>query len=190
MDDEIDSSHSGSGVWEKSGNSRWVVVAETSHKLPRRTRMQSVGSVDPSLGIHKYLNKFEIELPRVGDNAVVVNDGTSMVRFEESVNEPETDQPGPSGLSRQPRTSSVSPTRQASASEDGSDTPRRNTIRNRKNRRRRKKFDSKPSSVRRSRPRSKPVCVSVESSPGRGSPSPESLSRIVHSYGSEYLNIL
>lgn len=189
MEDEIDSSRSGSGVWEKSENSRWIVVAETSHKLPRRTRFQASGSVDPSLGIHKYLNKFEIEFPRVGDNAVVVNDGTSMVRFEENVTETDAEQPGPSGLSRQRNSNSVSPTRQSSASEESPDTPSRNTLRNRRNRRRRKKFESKPSTVRRSRPRSKPVCVSVESSPGRGSPSPESLSRIVHNY-SEYLNIL
>ena len=54
------SSSSGSGVWEKSENSKWIVVAEASHKIPRRARVRPEGSVDPSLGIHKFISKFEV----------------------------------------------------------------------------------------------------------------------------------
>ena len=62
---DVDPSRPGSGVWEKSDNSRWISVAEGSHKLPR-TRLASEGSVDPGLSIQTFISSFEVELPRVG----------------------------------------------------------------------------------------------------------------------------
>ena len=163
--EEIDQSAPGSGVWEKSENSKWMVVAETSHKIPRRKRTRPEGSVDPSLGIHNFISNFEVELPREGENSVVINDGTSMVRLD-STGDSFSDDSGPSALSEANQ----------DASEHAADDPhedRRGRTRRRRQRRRtggRAGFSNNRKVV---------VCSSVESSPGRDSPSPQSLNRIM-----------
>ena len=174
MSDEIDKSHSGSGVWEKSGNSKWVVVAETSHKIPRRTRTRTEGSVDPSLAIHNYINSFEIELPREGE-PLLVNDGSSLVRLDHGSPGAETDQPGPSRAAVQTRRiSSPSASQNQSLESEPGTSSRRSR---RRHRNRKKKVEPV---ARQSRERTRYVCISAESSPGRDSPSPESLTRIIH----------
>ena len=178
MSDEIDQSHSGSGVWEKSGNSRWVVVAETSHKIPRRTRTRTEGSVDPSLAIHNYINSFEIELPREGE-PLLVNDGSSLVRLDQNVSPgAESDQPGPSRAAVHTRRLSSPSTSHNQSLES---EQHNNSVSSRRSRRRHKNRKRKVEPVvRESRERTRYVCISAESSPGRDSPSPDSLTRIIH----------
>ena len=182
--DDAEVSASGSGVWEKSENSRWVVVRETKHKIPRRSRQRSVGSVDPSLGIHKFVTKFEVELPREGANTVVVNDGTSMVRLEAATSSGGGGAGGEGTLDPGPSTSAAAPG--ALQREDNESESLGVTSRSRRRRRGRRREQADAGAGMRGRRRV--ACVSVESSPGRASPSPESLNRIVHKYSSDILN--
>ena len=183
--DDAEVSASGSGVWEKSENSRWVVVRETKHKIPRRSRQRSVGSVDPSLGIHKFVTKFEVELPREGANTVVVNDGTSMVRLEAATSSGGGGAGGEGTLDPGPSTSAAASG--ALQREDNESESLGMTSRSRRRRRRGRGREQTDAGAGR-RGRRRVACVSVESSPGRASPSPESLNRIVHKYSSDILN--
>ena len=160
QESDVDHGRPGSGVWEKSDNSRWFVVAEGSQKLPR-SRLVSEGSVDPGLSIQTFISSFEVELPRVGDQSSLVSDGSSLVRFDHPVAERNPQEAsadvgvaGPSNAGRQ-----------AAAQE-----------RNKKQRKQKSK-----------RRKSKPALaaaksLSVESSPGRDCPSPGSLEQILHKY--------
>ena len=179
--DDAEVSTSGSGVWEKSENSRWVVVRETKHKIPRRSRQRSVGSVDPSLGIHKFVTKFEVELPREGANTVVVNDGTSMVRLEAATSSAGGGAGGEGTLDPGPSTSAAASG--ALQREDNESESLGLTSRSRRRKRRGRRREQADAG----RGRRRLACVSVESSPGRASPSPESLNRIVHKYSSDIL---
>ena len=157
----VDQSRPGSGVWEKSDNSRWIVVAEGSQKIPR-TRQASEGSVDPGLSIQTFISSFEVELPRVGDQSSLVSDGSSLVRFDqppppllevESQDSGEVGVAGPSGVSSAGRRTAQE--------------------RNKKYRKHKR---------RKARPAQTAKSLSVESSPGRDCPSPESLVKIIHQY--------
>ena len=166
-DGDPSSSGSGSGVWEKSENSKWIVVAETKHRIPRKARVRTVASVDPSLGIREFITSFEPEEPQPSElnNSILVGDGSSLVRLDSAAGmntiEEEAVQPGPSSEGSE-----------EASHEEAGDTRRTRRRRQRRHRGLRVRDD-----------RSKRVmCVSVESSPGRASPSPESLSRIVLKY--------
>ena len=79
--EECTSSTPGSGVWEKSENRRWVVVMDTNHRIPSRNRSRSEGSLDPSLSIHSFVSRFEVEKQQPG-NYNVISDGSSLVRID------------------------------------------------------------------------------------------------------------
>ena len=175
-DGDPSSSGSGSGVWEKSENSKWIVVAETKHRIPRKARVRTVASVDPSLGIREFITSFEPELPSEVNNSILVGDGSSLVRLDSSAGEnmiqiqDEEPQPGPSSESSE--AGGV-----ASQEEAGPGDSR--GARSRRRRQRGQRVSTREARSQRSK---RLVCVSVESSPGRDSPSPESLSRIVLKY--------
>ena len=164
QESDVDHTRPGSGVWEKSDNSRWIVVAEGSQKIPR-TRLASEGSVDPGLSIQTFISSFEVELPRVGEQSSLVSDGSSLVRFDHPLPLPpvlESDDQD-SALVAVPGPSGVSNTARPAAQE-----------RNKKNRKqKRRKNRQTPQSAK---------SMSVESSPGRDCPSPETLSKIFHQY--------
>ena len=158
---DVDPSRPGSGVWEKSDNSRWISVAEGSHKLPR-TRLASEGSVDPGLSIQTFISSFEVELPRVGDQSSLVSDGSSLVRFDRPVlerNQQDSSELGEAGPSSGGNSRSAG--RQAGQE------------RSRKSRKQKR---------RKNKPAPAAPSLSVESSPGRDCPSPDSLVQILHKY--------
>ena len=189
MGDDVDYSSPGSGVWEKSANSKWITVAEKSHKIPRRARIRSEGSVDPSLGIHSFVNSFELEIPADGTNSVFISDGASLVRLDSVADATDNiDEPGPSTSSRVSVTSRrrsdhiSSPNREEQPEDVESEQQTSTPIRSRRSRRRkRKKLQIVSDKERRIR---RPVCISADSSPGRDSPSPESLTRIILNHSS------
>ena len=148
---DVDSSVSGSGVWERSDNSRWMVVAEGRHRIPRSSRA-SEGSVDPGLSIQNYITNFEVELPRIGENSSVVSDGSSLVRFDNPVEASASSEAGPSG--------------------EVSGGQQEEEKRSRKYKRQRRKRSKLSQAARL-------TCQSVESSPGRDCPSPDSLLQII-----------
>ena len=181
MDSDGDSSSSpgsGSGVWEKSENSKWIVVAETKHRIPRKARVRTVASVDPSLGIREFITSFEPEEPEVNvNNSILVGDGSSLVRLDRSAGENmEEAQPGPSS-----EDSGASP----EEAETG-ERPGDRSGRSRRRRQRRHRGQGVTTAGTRCGRSKRMACVSVESSPGRDSPSPESLSRIVKKYSSSF----
>ena len=157
----MDQSRPGSGVWEKSDNSRWMVVAEGSQKIPR-TRQASEGSVDPGLSIQTFISSFEVELPRVGDQSSLVSDGSSLVTF---------DQP----LAPLVETNDQDPGEVGGAGPSGVSNAGRRAAQERNKKYRKQKR-------RKARPAQTAKSLSVESSPGRDCPSPESLARILHKY--------
>ena len=171
-DGDPSSSGSGSGVWEKSENSKWIVVAETKHRIPRKARVRTVASVDPSLGIREFITSFEPEEPPSAvNNSILVGDGSSLVRLDSSAAENmEEPQPGPS--SEGSGASHEEAEREETPGDRGGRSRRR---------RQRRQRGQRVSGARRNK---RTACVSVESSPGRDSPSPESLSRIVKKYSS------
>ena len=176
MDSDGDSSSSpgsGSGVWEKSENSKWIVVAETKHRIPRKARVRTVASVDPSLGIREFITSFEPEEPPEGNNSILVGDGSSLVRLDRSAGENmEEVQPGPSS-----ENSGASP-----EEAEREERPGDRSGRSRRRRQRRHRGQGVTTAGTRCGRGKRMACVSVESSPGRDSPSPESLSRIVKKY--------
>ena len=161
QESDVDHSVPGSGVWEKSdSSSRWIVVAEGSHKIPRsRLRASSEGSVDPGLSIQTFITSFEVELPQVGDNSSLVSDGSSLVRF---------DNPVVSTTSVEAVEGEAGPSGEAGGG-SRQQPPDRTTRRHRRQKRKRSKY-----------PKPGGLSHSVESSPGRECPSPDSLMRIIH----------
>lgn len=176
-DGDPSSSGSGSGVWEKSENSKWIVVAETKHRIPRKARVRTVASVDPSLGIREFITSFEPEPHSEMNNSILVGDGSSLVRLDSTSGEnmiqiqDEEPQPGPSSESSE-----------AGASQEGAGHGDSRGASSRRRRQRRQRGQRVSTAEPRSHRTKRLVCVSVESSPGRDSPSPESLSRIVLKY--------
>ena len=168
---------SGSGVWEKSENSKWIVVAETKHRIPRRARVRTVASVDPSLGIREFITSFEEEPEAsVASSSILVGDGSSLVRLDSAGENMEGEpQQGPSsgGDSDGVNEAVGGPGGQEEARVGG-----RQSVRQSRRRRQKRSRRMTTVGVRRL------GAVSVESSPGRDSPSPESLSRIVMKYAS------
>ena len=175
-DGDPSSSGSGSGVWEKSENSKWIVVAETKHRIPRKARVRTVASVDPSLGIREFITSFEPEPHSEMNNSILVGDGSSLVRLDSTSGEnmiqiqDEEPQPGPSSESSEAG---------GGASQEGAGHGDSRGASSRRRRQRRQRGQRVSTAEPRSHRTKRLVCVSVESSPGRDSPSPESLSRIV-----------
>ena len=164
QESDVDHSRPGSGVWEKSDNSRWIVVAEGSQKIPR-TRLASEGSVDPGLSIQTFISSFEVELPRVGDQSSLVSDGSSLVRFDQPL------PPSPVVESNSQNSGEVV----GLAGPSGASNVGRRAAqeRNKKNRKQKR---------RKNRAAQAAKSQSVESSPGRDCPSPESLVKLLHKY--------
>lgn len=191
------SSHNipGSGVWEKFENRRWVVVMDTDHhRIPSRNRTRSEGSLDPSLSIQSFVSNFEVE-EQQQSNYRLISDGNSLVRIDRVVDTVEGEvgdgeedpQEGPSG-SQQTRRVNTRARRRSShlsspdeqlqpppAVEPGSGKGRRR----RRRRRRNKVFLLRGNFVGGKKKWKREVLLSVESSPGRDSPSPDTLMRIV-----------
>jgi len=191
LDDETSNSNivPGSGVWEKSENKRWIVVVDSSlHRIPGRNRTRSEGSLDPSLSIHSFVSNFEVEELQPS-NYRVISDGSSLVRVDREEgtpgNEEEDPMEGSSGT-QQTRRVNVRARRRSShlSSPEHLPPPVVETVsssggRRRRRRRRKKKvfLVSGNSSGRKKWKRE--IILSVESSPGRDSPSPDTLRQIV-----------
>jgi hypothetical protein len=194
-EEESTSTTPGSGVWEKSENKRWVVVMDTNHRIPSRNRTRSEGSLDPSLSIHSFVSRFEVEEQQPG-NYNVISDGSSLVRIDR-VEDMEED-PAVQGQEEDPMEgSSGSQTRRVNARarrrsshlsspEQNPPPPPPNveTVqskgrRKRRRRRRKKVFLLSGNFIGRKKKWKREVILSVESSPGRDSPSPDTLRRIV-----------
>ena len=72
---------SGSGIWERSENSRWIVV--NNPIIPMIDRVANEYSLNPDLGIMQYLHNFEAEPELRSENARIVSNGSSIVRVSE-----------------------------------------------------------------------------------------------------------
>lgn len=107
-DDDVSSDDwSGSGIWEKTENRRWIVVDD--HIIPRIDRSVPDSSLVPGLGIGQYIENFEIETEMVLNSSKLVTRGSMVVRISvelepEEPNLPSTSideepVPGPSGCS-------------------------------------------------------------------------------------------
>eukprot|EP00092_Neocalanus_flemingeri_P029865 GFUD01032430.1.p1 GENE.GFUD01032430.1~~GFUD01032430.1.p1 ORF type:complete len:240 (+),score=62.59 GFUD01032430.1:58-720(+) len=70
-----------SGVWERSENRRWLVVMNSNHRIPSRTRARSEGSLDPCLSIQSFINNFDFEEPP-SNTFNVISDGNTMIRID------------------------------------------------------------------------------------------------------------
>ena len=188
---------SGSGVWERSENRRWVVVRNTNHMIPSRTRARSEGSLDPCLSIQRFINNFDVEQP---NNYNVVSDGNTVIRIDNvedtqgeadgvvgnSEQEPEEDPMEGSSESQTRRVKTRARRRSSHLSSPEQLPPQVESVQVKaRRRRRRKKKRSKfvlsgNFSGRKKRWKRREVApLSVESSPGRDSPSPDTLRRIV-----------
>jgi len=185
----------GSGIWEKSENRRWTIVDANRHRIPsRRNRATSEGSLDPSLSITSFVTNFEVEEEQPS-NCRVISDGNSFVRLdtdnagrEEEIHEEQDDDPmeGSSGTQQTRRVSSrarrrssnVSSPEQVLLSLDTVTAPSRGRRRRRRGKRK-KVFVFSGDSVKKRKKWNREMIMSVESSPGRDSPSPDTLNRIV-----------
>jgi len=185
----------GSGIWEKSENRRWTVVDTNLHRIPsRRSRATSEGSLDPSLSITSFVTNFEVEEEQPS-NCRVISDGNSYVRInttdnagmEEDIPEAQEDDPmeGTSGTQQTRRVNARTRRRSSNVSspEQILPPPETRTVSSRGRRRRRGKrkkvFVFSKDSVKKRKKWNREIIASVESSPGRDSPSPDTLNRIV-----------
>ena len=191
---ECTSTTPGSGVWEKSENRRWVVVMDTNHRIPSRNRTRSEGSLDPSLSIHSFVSRFEVEEQQPG-NYNVVSDGSSLVRIdrvgdldEDTAGQEQEEDPMEGTSGSQTRRVNARARRQSSHLSSPEHIPpppsdvetvQSRGRRKRRQRRKKKVFLLSGNFIGRKKKWKREVILSVESSPGRDSPSPDTLRRIV-----------
>jgi len=184
----------GSGIWEKSENKRWVVVDTSLHRIPRRNRMTSEGSLDPSLSITSFVTNFEVE-EQQPSNYRVISDGSSLVRIDEDNNdeveeeiEDEDPMEGSSGTQQTRRVTVRARRKSSNVSSPERILPPPEVAEPSHSRGRRKRRRGKRKKVlmlngvlpeKKKKKSSREIILSVESSPGRDSPSPETLNRIV-----------
>ena len=188
----------GSGVWEKSENKKWEVVMGNNHRIPSRTRTRSEGSLDPCLSIHRFIHSFDIEEQQTS-NYSVISDGSTMIRIDnetDTVNEADgeniitavvqEEDPLEGSSGSQTRRVKTKSRRRSSTLSSPEQLPSENNsvqkqVKKRRRRRRRRKviMQSRQFSSRREKWKNREVPLSVESSPGRDSPSPNALRRIV-----------
>jgi len=185
----------GSGIWEKSENRRWTVVDTNLHRIPsRRNRATSEGSLDPSLSITSFVTNFEVEEEQPS-NYRVISDGNSYVRIdtdnagtEEEIPEAQEDDPmeGTSGSQQTRRVNARTRRRSSNVSSPEQILPPQEpdivSSRGRRRRRRGKRkkvFVFSEDSVKKRKKWKREIIASVESSPGRDSPSPDTLNRII-----------
>lgn len=209
---------SGSGVWERTENRRWIAVHQ--HRIPNRKRSISESSLVTDLGTGQFVNRFEFVEPsdnsENSDQFRIVVSKESMIRLKTSIASEDCSVPGTSssgddpvpGPSSAPQ-SGDSPARPGTSSQQDHsrrEARRINTLlhrtlskrakKNRKNKKRarQRKRDlrnfqrdfgqSQQQRLRReggggSTPKRRIMLTrSADSSPGRNSPSPTSLSRI------------
>ena len=190
QDDDVVPYIPGSGVWERSENRRWVVVMNTNHRIPSMTRARSEGSLDPSLSIQRFVTNFEVE-EQQPSNYRVISDGNSLVRIDRAVDteeeaggEQEEDPMEGSSGSQTRRVNTRARRRSTHLSSPDQPPPNVATVqgrgrRRRRRRRREKKFLLSGNILGRRKKWKREVILSVESSPGRDSPSPDTLRRIV-----------
>ena len=76
---------SGSGIWERSENSRWIVV--NNPIIPMIDRVANEYSLNPDLGITQYLHNFEKEPELRSETARIVSNGSTIVRVSEVIPE-------------------------------------------------------------------------------------------------------
>jgi hypothetical protein len=186
----------GSGIWEKTENRRWIAVA--NHIIPRIDPSAPDSSLVSGLGIGQYVENFESETQVAFNNSKLVTSGSMVVRISVELEPPvlasipeqtedlDESEPvaGPSGCSHKvgkndPSNSSTvdSSTEQIISPEPRSKKPRSSFVRNKRKQRKRNRCKSKklfPPLSKRSASR----VPSAASSPGRATPSPDSLARI------------
>jgi len=172
---------------------------------PQQEQDQVRGVLDPSLSIHSFVSRFEVEEQQPG-NYNVISDGSSLVRIDR-VEDMEED-PGAGQEEEDPAAgqeeedpmegSSGSQTRRVNARArrrsshlsspehippppppPGVETVQSRGRRKRRRRRRKKVFLLSGNFIGRKKKWKREVILSVESSPGRDSPSPDTLRRIV-----------
>jgi len=197
-------SWSGSGIWEHGENRRWVVV--NNHILPNLVSTAGESSLVGGLGMGPYVQNFEQETETEDEDFRIVTSGSTMMRLcahtkqitsSDTIIEelapattrdsgviPESTPiianielmreddsvPGPS--SSHPRTSF----RQTSDVAKRKKSYSKSFIKAKKKQRRKRKQKRNSTSHRRIKSRN--VAISVESSPGRKSPSPSTLEKL------------
>ena len=200
--EDVEGGEGGSGVWERAENRRWMVVRGGRHRIPGRAHCRSEGSgVDPSLGISSYLAAFELEVAQQPGSFQLVSDGESLVRLQASPHAQEEDQQqeveeeaGPSSAQSSSSVETRSMRRSSETGEESREVGRSEVVtqneevgtsparrRNRRRMERRKARRKWQLGRRQEAGRRQERCTvpSVESSPGRDSPSPDSLRRII-----------
>jgi len=202
---EAGPSWSGSGVWEGSLHQRWEVVEQEEHRVPGREIGLQSPQVSSSLEISPFVASFsaEQEDPAMPDN--IVADGNSLVRLDHNLQsqsyEVEDEEAGPSrrrskrqkrrnssnrleGEEREEETVVEREESGGGREEEVSEGRRQQRQGNKKRKRfwwRRKKvklFRVARAMEFKNRRNNMPY-VSVESSPGRNSPSPDTLRMIL-----------
>jgi len=182
---------SGSGIWERVENRRWEAVA--NHVIPR-IDPSSLGdsSLVVGLGVSDYIQNFENETDdldrnsrvlRYGDTVIRISDdfqhndsSTSDVHQDDVTSDQEDPTPGPSGTQQLPAEPSRLPEESVQADSPTRKRVDRKFIRSKRNRRKRKKNRQRRSIFLLG---NKDLVVrSANSSPGRRSPSPNTIANI------------
>jgi len=199
-------SWSGSGIWEHGENRRWVVV--NNHILPNLVSTAGESSLVGGLGMGPYVQNFEQETETEDEDFRIVTSGSTMMRLcthnkqitgSDTITDEELapattrdsgvipestpiianielmreDDPVPGPSSSHPRTSF----RQTSDVAKRSKSYSKSFIEAKKKQRRRKR-KQKRNSLSHRRRNNRNVAISVESSPGRKSPSPSTLEKL------------